>query len=273
MQVVGTSSLAAWDRDVREFPWKWVVGTWFDVCVPVCCSGHRVGIGCPAAMIANLFVHLTHVNSGGRDTTGVDVHCSVDSNAGPWGCMPPCWLWTRVVAMWSPQCLVCKTFWLRVRRFLIRMFVLFRSEEYVNRFVSLLILPALEVLVKHHDCQIFGRHAWILEEGNRPALLHTCVGDSRFGACECVPPGWLLFWGVALSLHSSRLGNYFAWYRFVFRVFVDFRSGQYVIRCVCCCQSVLLHRSSLGRPPWLGTCPSDPQKCGESSDRRCSCHE
>ena len=34
-------------------------------------------------MIANLFVHLTHVNSGGRDTTSVDVHSSVDSNAGP----------------------------------------------------------------------------------------------------------------------------------------------------------------------------------------------
>ncbi len=41
-----------------------------------------MGMSCPAAMIANLFVHSTHVNSGGRDTTSVDVQCSVDSSAG-----------------------------------------------------------------------------------------------------------------------------------------------------------------------------------------------
>ena len=40
-------------------------------------------MGCPAAMIAYLFVHSTHVNSGRRETTSVDMNCSVDSSAGP----------------------------------------------------------------------------------------------------------------------------------------------------------------------------------------------
>ena len=33
--------------------------------------GHRIGMACPAAMLANSFVHSTHVNSGGRETTSI----------------------------------------------------------------------------------------------------------------------------------------------------------------------------------------------------------
>ena len=39
------------------------------------------------------------------------------------------------------------------------MFVIFLSGEYVDRFVSVLILPALEELVKPHDCQLLWRVA------------------------------------------------------------------------------------------------------------------
>ena len=58
-------------------------------------------MGCPAAMIAQLFVHSTHVNSGGRETTSVDVHCSADSCGGPLGCLPPSWFLYRLCSAHS----------------------------------------------------------------------------------------------------------------------------------------------------------------------------
>ena len=66
------------------------------------------------------------------------------------------------------------------------------------------------------------------------------------------------------GFHSARLENFFSCpvERFAFPVFVDFRVGRYVIRCVLL--SVLSHVLEC----LLQTCPSDQQKCWESNDQR-----
>ena len=42
---------------------------------------HRIGMGCPAAMMTNLFVHSTYVNSGDTEMIIVDAHCRDDFSA------------------------------------------------------------------------------------------------------------------------------------------------------------------------------------------------
>ena len=92
-------------------------------------------MGFTVVMIANLFVHSTHVNSGGSETTSVDVRCSGDSSAGPRGCVPPSWL---LSTMCSPHSIAVKLCAVSVKRFLIQSRFVFYAGQYVVQLLSFL---------------------------------------------------------------------------------------------------------------------------------------
>ena len=92
-------------------------------------------MGFTAVMIANLFVHSIHVNSGGSETTSVDVRCSGDSSAGPRGCVPPSWL---LSTMCSPHSIAAKLCAVSVKRFLIQSRFVFYAGQYVVQLLSFL---------------------------------------------------------------------------------------------------------------------------------------